>query len=107
MRNKKVTLDYYVNALKFNLVADYEDYLIVEKDHIEIHFFLFEGLNPKENSGMIYIRTDQIEELYKIFQENKVQIHPNGFLETKSWEQKEFSLLDPDHNLLTFGESMI
>ena len=30
--------------------------------------------------------------------------HPNGPLETKPWGQKEFSILDPDNNLLTFGE---
>ena len=26
-------------------------------------------------------------------------------LEVKPWGQKEFSVLDPDHNLLTFGEA--
>jgi hypothetical protein len=34
-----------------------------------------------------------------------VPIHPNGKLELKPWMQKEFSILDPDHNLLTFGEA--
>ncbi len=29
-----------------------------------------------------------------------------GRLELKPWGQKEFSLLDPDHNLLTFGENI-
>jgi hypothetical protein len=33
-------------------------------------------------------------------------MHPNGYLETKPWGQKEFSLLDPDNNLLTFGQSI-
>jgi hypothetical protein len=28
-------------------------------------------------------------------------------LATKPWGQREFSLLDPDHNLLTFGETVI
>jgi hypothetical protein len=31
-------------------------------------------------------------------------IHPAGHLQTKPWGQKEFSILDPDNNLLTFGE---
>lgn len=35
-----------------------------------------------------------------------VSIHPNGTLSKKPWGQKEFSLLDPDNNLLTFGEAM-
>ena len=36
----------------------------------------------------------------------KTKIHPNGSLTTKPWGQKEFSLLDPDNNLLTFGQSI-
>jgi len=27
-----------------------------------------------------------------------------GHLEKKPWGQKEFSMLDPDNNLLTFGQ---
>jgi hypothetical protein len=27
-------------------------------------------------------------------------------MEIKPWGQKEFSLLDPDNNLLTFGEAI-
>lgn len=45
-----------------------------------------------------------IEKLYRSFLESGVSIHPNGHLHTKPWGQKEF-ILDPDHNLLTFGES--
>ncbi len=36
----------------------------------------------------------------------KLAIHPNDPLQIKPWGQKEFSLLDPDHNLLTFGQSV-
>ena len=38
--------------------------------------------------------------------DKKTKIHPNGSLEIKPWGQKEFSVLDPDNNLLTFGESL-
>ncbi|WP_431174354.1 VOC family protein, partial [Flagellimonas flava] len=79
------------------------EYLMMKKDQIEIHFFLFKDLNPKENYGMVYIRTNQIEQLYQRFIDDKIAIHPNGKLETKPWGQKEFSILDPDNNLLTFG----
>lgn len=30
---------------------------------------------------------------------------PNDALQTQPWKQKEFALLDPDNNLLTFGQS--
>jgi len=38
--------------------------------------------------------------------DKKVSIHPDGNLEAKPWGQKEFSILDPDNNLLTFGEEI-
>jgi hypothetical protein len=47
-----------------------------------------------------------IDRLYKMLLDNAIAIHPNGHLEVKPWRQKEFSLLDPDHNLLTFGQAI-
>ena len=108
MRNKAVTRDYYINQLEFREYgnADYDEYLMVQKDQIQIHFFEYKELNPKENYGQVYIRTDNIEELYQWLLDRKIPIHPAGHLETKPWGQKEFSLLDPDNNLLTFGQGV-
>ncbi len=106
MRSKKATKDYYVNKLGFAEIGDYDGYLMIKKDAIEIHFFEFKDLNPHENYGQVYIRTDTIDLLYQTLLDTKVSIHPNGQLETKPWGQREFSLLDPDKNLLTFGESI-
>jgi catechol 2,3-dioxygenase-like lactoylglutathione lyase family enzyme len=106
MRDKAITKKYYIDLLGFNAHADhYDNYLIIHKDDIEIHFFEFKDLDPKENYGQVYIRTNDIDELYSMFLARNVPIHPNGSLQTKPWGQKEFSLLDPDHNLLTFGQS--
>jgi hypothetical protein len=108
MRDKIVTREYYSNRLGFKEFgsADFDDYLMMEKDRIQIHFFAFKKLDPKENYGQVYIRTVNIEDFYQRLLDKKVKIHPNGPLETKPWGQKEFSLLDPDNNLLTFGESI-
>lgn len=108
MRDKKITRDFYLNTLEFQEFgnADFDGYLMVQKDSIQIHFFEFKALDPKENYGQVYIRTNEINKLYQTLLENKVPIHPNGHLEVKPWGQKEFSLLDPDNNLLTFGESL-
>jgi len=106
MRDKNVTREFYINTLGFKEFgsADYEDYLMMEKDKIQIHFFEFKKLDPKENYGQVYIRTDNIEKFYQTLLDDKTSIHPNGILESKSWGQKEFSVLDPDNNLLTFGQ---
>ncbi len=108
MRNKSVTKDFYVNKLGFQIFgADYEGYLMVQKDHIQIHFFEFKGLDSKENYAQVYIRTDDIDAWYQLALNKKVSMPEAGHLEIKPWQQKEFSVLDPDHNLLTFGQSML
>lgn len=106
MRNKSATRAFYLEQLGFKELGDYEGYLMVQKDKVEIHFFKYKELDPKENYGQVYIRTDDIDGLYKSMLDNKTEIHPNGKLKTQPWGQKEFSLLDPDSNLLTFGQSV-
>lgn len=107
MRNKAITRDFYLNTLGFRDIgiADFEGYLMVEKDQIQLHFFEFKALDPKENYGQVYIRTNTIAEWYQLALDKKVEIPEAGHLQTKPWLQKEFSLLDPDHNLLTFGQN--
>ena len=67
MRNIITTKNFYINDLGFEEIGNYGDYLLVKKDKIEIHFFLFQTLEPKENYGQIYIRTDDIEAVYQAF----------------------------------------
>jgi len=106
MRNKTITRDFYLNKLDFQEFgsADYDGYLMVQKDNIQIHFFEFKELNPNDNYGQVYIRTDDVDERYKLALDKKLNMPEAGHLQTKPWRQKEFSLLDPDNNLITFGQ---
>ena len=108
MRDKAATRDFYLNKLGCSELgsADFDGYLMVQKDSIEIHFFEFKDLDPKENYGQIYIRTNDIEKLYQSALDKKLNIPEAGHLQIKPWHQKEFSVLDPDNNLLTFGQSI-
>lgn len=108
MRNKAITRDFYINKLDFKEFgsANFNDYLMVQKDNIQIHFFEFKEIDPNENYGQVYIRTDDIDNLYTTMLDKKLSIHPSGHLQVKPWGQKEFSMLDPDNNLLTFGQSI-
>lgn len=109
MRNKQITRDFYLNKLGFQEFgeADYDGYLMVQKDQIQIHLFEFRELDPKENYGQVYIRTDAIEKWYQLALDNKINMPQAGHLKIKPWGQKEFALLDPDNNLLTFGQHIL
>src|SRR5690349_2800299 len=74
MRDKAVTRAFYIDQLGFQIFgsADYEGYLMVQKDEIQIHFFEFPELDPKENYGQVYIRTNDIDSLYQTALEKKM-----------------------------------
>ncbi len=108
MRDKAATRHYYIDMLGFAPVSevDYDGYLMVQKDGVELHFFAHNQLQPEDNYVQVYIRVTDIEELYNELQARGVAIHPYGKLGVRPWGQKEFALLDPDSNLLTFGEGV-
>jgi hypothetical protein len=108
MRDKHITRDFYIQQLKFQELGntDFDGYLMLEKEGIEIHFFEFKTLDPMTNYGQVYVRTDDIETLYQTMIDQKIKIHPAASLAIKPWGQKEFAILDPDNNLLTFGQSV-
>ncbi len=53
---------------------DFEGYIMVEKDNIQLHFFEYQLLNPSENYEQVYIRVNNI----------KLSLHIRVLLQTKS-----------------------
>ncbi|MFN8395017.1 MAG: VOC family protein [Bacteroidia bacterium] len=106
MRDKAVTRAFYIDQLGFRDIgaADFDGYLILKRDEVELHFFAFPDLIPLENYGQVYIRVTEIEALYQDAVSQALPMPAGVSLQVKPWGQKEFSLLDPDHNLLTFGQ---
>lgn len=105
MRDKKTTENFYI-SLGFEILQDgFPNYLMLKKTSAEIHFFEYKDLKPSDNYGQIYIRCSNVEKLYQEYIELGIGIHPAGSLRKKPWGQNEFSILDPDHNLITFGKA--
>jgi catechol 2,3-dioxygenase-like lactoylglutathione lyase family enzyme len=97
------TIAFYEKKLGFQVVSQYGDsYAILRKEHIFLHFWLCDLPIVVENSSC-YVRVSRIEELYETYRSQNI-VHPNGHLETKPWGMKQFSILDEDGNLITFGE---
>ncbi len=104
MRQKANTREFYTSILGFTTFGnDFEGYLMLQKDSVQIHFFEYMDLNVLDNYGQIYIRCTDIEDLYNEIIRRGGTIHPNGQLGMRPWGIMEFSILDPDHNLITFG----
>jgi hypothetical protein len=92
----------FFEGLGFNRRGTYPDYGIVERDGIQIHFWLCQDVRiPKETACRIAV--EGIEQLFETYSERGV-IHPNGSLAVKPWGIWEFSVLDPDGNLITFQQ---
>lgn len=104
MRDAHLTCRFYVEKLGFSLLSDYGSYLILRRDAVELHFFEHKTLDPKQNYGQAYVRTNDVDLLHDSFRQKGVALQPREQPESKAWGQREFSLLDPDHNLLTFGQ---
>ncbi len=108
MRDKAATKAFYINGLGFHDIGsvDFNDYLILSRDGFELHFFRHATLNPLENYAQLYLRTANIHALNALALANNLTFSSGGHLENKPWGQLEFSLLDPDHNLVTFGQAI-
>lgn len=102
---KQKTIDFYV-LLGFTMRSDYGDYLIMNSDHTELHFFSYPTLQPSKSDFMIYLRVTGIELMHQALQKKGITIHPNGKLEVKPWNQKEFAIIDPNGTLMTFGQAV-
>ena len=107
MIDKEITHKFYVNKLGFNLASDkdYKAYLMIQKKDLKFTFFSL-LIFTLQKIIIKFIEEKNTNELYQQFINQKTEIHPKGSLDIKPWGQKEFSLLDPDNNLLTFGQSI-
>lgn len=103
--DKQKTIAFFT-SLGFVERADYTDYVVMTSDHTELHFFSFPTLKPEKSDFMIYFRTNEVDKLYADLQQKNITIHPNGPLKIQPWKQKEFSILDPNGTLLTFGQAV-
>lgn len=77
-----------------------EDYLIVRRDEMEIHFWRTEDKALPQVSSC-YIRGGQVPSLHAEYSERGVtKLSP---FTVRPWNMKEFYVWDPHGNLLRFG----
>jgi len=102
--NMDETIAQYTEKLGFRAGYHDENYGIVVRDEIQIHFWKTDDkIHPENTSCYIYVA--QVDELYAEMKAAGV-VHPNGKLEDKPWGMREFAMLDVHGNMIKFGESL-
>jgi DNA-binding transcriptional MerR regulator len=98
----EATQRFYAEKLGFTAVARYPDYGIVERDGVQIHFWLTDDADiPKATSCRVDV--DGVDHLYDEMSASGV-VHPNGPLTDQPWGLREFAVLDGDGNMIKFGQ---
>ena len=93
---------FYGDVLGFTVVATYDEYLVVARDDIQIHFWLTDNIALAEDTAC-RIDVVGIESLYREMDAADV-VHPAGHLKTQPWGVSEFHVIDNAGNALRFQE---
>ena len=107
-RSMSATVEFYRRlgfeggAHEFN-----SEYAILRRGAVELHFFTHKELVPAESSAGCYIRVLDVESIYRSISSSQLPrtgIPRMDTLEDKPWGLREFSVVDPDGNLLRIGQ---
>lgn len=114
-------LDFYGQVLGFALVHSEAGFAIVSQDGVELHLWLASDTSwsrrwrrkPVKSGAESFLsgtascrlQCDDVEMLHRVY-EAKGIVHSNGRLDDKPWGTREFSILDPDGNLITFYQPL-
>jgi catechol 2,3-dioxygenase-like lactoylglutathione lyase family enzyme len=102
-RDLEATTAWYRDYLGFVTRHIEDEYGIVERDGVEVHFWGPSGIEPLKSVTMYRLGIDGIDALYERCEQAGI-VHPNGPLEAKHWGTREFAVGDCDGNLVRFFE---
>lgn len=102
-RDLQTTTIWYRDSLAFTVRHVEDEYGIIERDGVEVHFWGPSGIDPRASVTMYRLGVRGIERLHEACDQAGI-VHPNAPLERKPWGTNEFAVRDCDGNLLTFFE---
>lgn len=99
----KNSVEFFVSRLGFTAVYVEQDvYGIVTRGKVSVHFWACSDRTIAEATAC-RLQVNGIEQLFAHCLAQKI-VHPNAPLTHKPWGTREFGVLDPDGNLVTFYE---
>ena len=95
------TMAFY-QRLGFAPIVRLDNYLIVRRDDIELHFWKCADRNVAENTSC-YLDSPDVDALYAEFIANGVKATEPA---DRPWGRREFYVIDSSGNLLRFGQKL-
>lgn len=89
-RDLAVTAAWYRDLLGFAVRHVEDEYAIVERNGVEIHFWGPSGIDPQYSMTMYRLGVDGIDALYEDCARAGI-VHPNAPLAAKHWGTREFA----------------
>ena len=103
--NTAETAEFYSKNLGFETIHHApQEYLIMKRDSIEIHFWSCSERHIAENTAC-RIRISNINLLYDECTSHGI-VHPNAKIKNVEWGNREFGVSDSHGNLITFYEEL-
>lgn len=105
------TIEFY-RSLGFTLGYDDRDedgYIIMSMDGASLHFFYHDALDATGNESVCYLNVPDalaVHERWSALGLGPDDVPSLGELEDKPWGKREFSLVDPDGNVLRVGHDV-
>jgi catechol 2,3-dioxygenase-like lactoylglutathione lyase family enzyme len=94
------TLEFCTSKLGMMAAGRYDDYLVVQRDGVRLHFWFCEDAKLPGTSSCYFI-VEGIEGLFEELSQRAVEF---GYpLRLQPYGMKEFMVIDPDGNGIRFG----
>lgn len=84
-----------------------DNYAMLRRGDLELHFSLHEELVPEASDIMCYLRVANVDELYAEFRSAELPsygIPRMDVITDKPWGMREFAIVDEDGNLIRIGQ---
>ena len=102
-REVEAAAAWYRDRLGFTVHHVEQEYGIVGRDDVYVHFWGPSGIAPEDSMYMYRLAVSGIDELYAAAEREGI-VHPNAPLGEQPWGSREFAVCDGDGNLITFFE---
>ena len=122
VRNVEKSILFYRDVLELTLRHHDIGFAIFHRDSVEIHLWQADDESWRNRTNQEPVTSGAesfiagtascriavigVDELYTRLQQVNV-IHPNAHIQNTEWGTREFGVIDPDNNLITFFERLL